>query len=128
MKRLALLLAAPALLACVPPPHGAGLAGSKWTFTAIDGAAPVSDRARLEFLPDRISATVGCNGLGGEWRARNGRLETGPFMSTQMYCDGVMDQEAAIARLLGARPAYTLSGNRLTLRGGGHSAELVRAH
>jgi heat shock protein HslJ len=126
MNKLALLLALPAILACAPPP-GARLVGSKWTIARIDGAPAVSDRARMEFLPGRISATVGCNGLGGEWKVRGDRLETGPFMSTQMYCEGLMEQEAALSRLFEAKPAFTLSGNRLTLTGGGHTAELVRA-
>lgn len=128
MKTFAALLALPLLLGCATPPEpGAGLAGSKWTFTAIDGAAPKSDRARLEFLPDRISASAGCNGLGGEYTIKDGRLMTGPFMSTMMYCDGLMEQERALSQLLEAKPSHTLTGNRLVLQGGGHKAELVRA-
>jgi len=125
MNRLALLLALPAMIACVPP--GAHLNGTKWTITRIDRTPAVSNWARLEFLSERISATAGCNGLGGEWKAKGNRLETGPFMSTQMYCEGLMEQEAALSRLLEAKPTFDLSGNRLTLTGGGHSAEMVRS-
>jgi heat shock protein HslJ len=128
MTKSALLLALPLLTACASVPAGSdSLAGSTWRFTAIDGAAPVSDRAELEFLADRISASVGCNGMGGEWQAKNGKLITGPFMSTQMYCDGLMEQERAVARTIEAQPSYTLNGDRLVLTGGGHRLELRRA-
>lgn len=126
MKKLALLLALPVILACAQPP-GTQLIGSKWTIARIDGAPAVSDRAQMEFLPERISATVGCNGMGGAWKAKGNRLVTGPFVSTQMYCDGLMDQESALNALFGAKPSFALRGNRLTLTGGGHTVELVRA-
>lgn len=126
MNKLALLLALPAILACATPP-GTQLMGTAWTISKIDGAPAVSDQARMEFLPDQISASVGCNGMGGTWKAKGNRLETGPFMSTQMFCDGLMDQESALSALITAKPTFALRGNSLTLRGGGHSAELVRA-
>jgi heat shock protein HslJ len=126
MNKLTLLLALPTMLACAPPP-GAQLVGSKWTILRIDGTAAVSNQARLEFLPDRISASVGCNGMGGDWKTKGNRIETGPFISTQMYCDGLMDQEAALGALFAAKPTFALQGNRLTLTGGGHTVELARA-
>lgn len=125
MKNLALLLAMPALIACASPP-GTQLSGTRWIIAQIDGSPAVSDRARLEFHSDRISATVGCNGLGGEWQVRGNRIVSGPWISTQMYCDGVMEQEQAVASLFGANPNFELSGNRLTLIGGGHTLVLTR--
>lgn len=128
MTKTALILALPLLAACASvPASGGSLAGSTWRFTAIDGAAPVSDKAELEFRVGRISASAGCNGMGGTWRAKDGKLITGPFMSTQMYCDGLMEQERAIARTIEAQPSYTLDGNGLVLTGGGHRLELKRA-
>lgn len=128
MIKLTLILALPLLTACASvPASGGSLAGSTWRFTVIDGAAPVSDKAELEFLEDRISASAGCNGMGGTWRAKDGKLITGPFMSTQMYCDGLMEQERAIARTIEAQPSFSLNGDRLVLTGGGHRLELRRA-
>ncbi len=118
------LLAACTTLANAPAP----LAGSKWTFLTIDGARPVSGKAWLNLDPDRISATVGCNGMGGSVAIEPARLVTGPFMSTRMFCEGLMEQESAVSQLLSASPSYTLSGDRLMLKGGGHSAELKRAN
>lgn len=119
------LLAVTLLAACATTQAGAEQLGpSQWTIVTIDGAVPKSPRAGVEFLPDRISATAGCNGLGGEWSAKDGRVITGPFVSTMMYCDGLMEQERALGMLFESKPAYLLSGERLTLEGGGHKVEL----
>ena len=117
------LLSACATTAQPPLPE---LANSHWRFERIDGAAPVSPRAHLEFKPDRISATVGCNGLGGDWRIDGSRIVTGPFMSTRMFCEGLMEQERAVSDLLSASPGWKLAENRLELDGAGHRAVLVR--
>ncbi len=126
IKRIVLsampLLAACTTMASVPAP----LAGSKWTFVTIDGQKPVSGKAWLNIDADRIGATVGCNGMGGSVAIESGRLVTGPMMSTQMYCDGLMEQERAVAQLLGGSPRYAIKNNRLFLRTDKHLAELKR--
>ena len=50
---------------------------------------------------DRLSASVGCNTLGGGVQV-NGHTLTldGPLISTMMYCEGLMDAEAALATVL----------------------------
>jgi heat shock protein HslJ len=136
MIRLAVLPLALAVSACVhvsPPPSGPGttpspaaLADTSWRIVRIDGAPPVSPKAALRFEADRLGMTAGCNGLGGTWRLRSGRLIGGPYASTMMYCEGLMEQERALAALLEARPAVFLSGDRLVLRSAEHSAEMVR--
>jgi heat shock protein HslJ len=127
MKTLFPLLALPLLIGCATPqPANNGLTTGKWALTAIDGAPPKSPRAGMEFLARRISATAGCNGLGGEYTVKGDRLVTGPFVSTMMYCDGLMEQERALAALFEAQPSYRIEADRLTLDGGGHRAELVR--
>ena len=114
--------------ACAAP--GAGgttlLNETRGQFTRIDGAAPVAPAASLEFHRDRLGANVGCNGMGGPWRIEQGRLIAGPLISTQMWCEGKMDQERAVSALLAAAPEVTFNADRLTLAAGGHSAELVR--
>ncbi len=102
------------------------LAQTRWRFTAIDAVAPVAAGATLEFQAGRLSASVGCNGMGGEWRIERGRLIAGPFVSTQMWCEGVMEQERAVATLLAGGPEVKVNGTRMTLTSGGHSAQLVR--
>jgi heat shock protein HslJ len=106
----------------------ANLGDSTWRFVAIDGAAPVSDKAQLKFEDGRIGATVGCNGMGGPWRVEDGRLIAGPLAQTEMYCEGpVWTQEKAIGALLAGAPEVTVESDRLVLRSSGHSAELERA-
>ncbi|HCF24139.1 MULTISPECIES: META domain-containing protein [unclassified Novosphingobium] len=125
MIKLASLIALPLLAACTTvadaAPEGPG---SDWTFVSIDGRAPVSDKTSLTIRPGRIGANVGCNGLGGDLKLEPGRMIVGPVISTQMYCDGVMEQERAVAELLGASPAFFIEGNRLGIRSDKHVAEL----
>ena len=102
------------------------LDGTRWRFTAIDGAAPVSAETSLAFTRKQLSANVGCNGLGGEWRVEGGRLVAGPLIGTQMWCDGKMEQERAVSTLLSSSPEIVRSGGKLQLRSAGHSAELIR--
>ena len=50
---------------------------------------------------DRISASVGCNTLGGGVLVNGDTLTLdGPLISTMMYCEGLMDAEAALATVL----------------------------
>lgn len=104
------------------------LAGSEWRFVAIDQVAPANpDSASLAFEDDRLSASVGCNGMGGGWRIEDDRLIAGPLIGTKMYCTGpVWDQEQAIGSLLVASPKIEIEDDRLVLRSGGHEAELER--
>lgn len=102
------------------------LEGSKWAFTMIDGTAPVSSKAALNIDAGRIGAYVGCNGMGGDLKIAQGKLVTGPIIATEMYCDGVMEQESAVGALLGSSPAFKIKGEVLHLEGGGHQADLKR--
>ncbi len=102
------------------------LAGSKWAFVSIDGKPAVSSRAILTIDAKRISANVGCNGLGGDLKIKRDRLITGPIIGTMMYCDGVMVQERQVGELLRQTPRYSVNGDKLTLTGTGHSAALTR--
>ena len=134
MIRPALLAALPLLAACATPRPAveAGPAGdpnrplTSWTFIAIDGQKPVSNKAELRIYEKRIAATVGCNGLGGDLELSNGQMKIGPVISTQMYCEGLMEQERAIAELLGASPAFFVENGRMGIRSDKHVAELVR--
>jgi heat shock protein HslJ len=128
MIKLLFLAALPSLAACTTTGQTGAvqLDNSEWTFVSIDGLAPVSDRARITFDRDRISATVGCNGMGGGWRMEGNRLVGGPYASTMMYCEGLMEQERAVGDLLSEKPVVTLEASRLTLVSTNHRAELVR--
>jgi heat shock protein HslJ len=133
MIRQALLAALPLLAACAtpgavdaPPAAGSDRPLTTWAFVTIDGQAPRSGKAELRIYEKRISATVGCNGLGGDLKMVPGQLKVGPIISTQMYCEGLMEQERAVAELLGASPAFFIENGRMGIRSDKHVAELVR--
>jgi len=126
MKTFAALSLAASLAGCATAGGHApgGLAGTHWAIVSIDGTpAAAPDRARLSFDEARLSASVGCNGLGGDYRVDGGRLIVGPVVSTQMWCEAVMDQERAVGALFAGAPQVTRNGDTLKLASGGHTLE-----
>jgi heat shock protein HslJ len=84
-------IAMPDVIASQYPPFTIQIGGTKYDVTGgyvvIDG--------------DRISASVGCNTLGGGVVVDGDTLTIdGPLISTMMYCEGLMDAEAALATVL----------------------------
>ncbi|MGB7655561.1 MAG: META domain-containing protein [Novosphingobium sp.] len=127
MTKHLILLIAPLLAACATAGASpAQIEGSKWTFTQIDGAAPVSGQTSLAIKSDQIDVFVGCNGMGSNLTIAGEKLIVGPVISTRMYCDGVMEQEHAVGRLLAASPTFKIANGKLVLQGGGHRAVLQR--
>lgn len=127
--RSALVLAFALLAAgCVAKPSAPNAMAGEWRVAEIDEDAPASpDRARVTFEADRLSASVGCNGMAGPWQVEQNRLIAGPLESTEMYCVGpVGEQERALASLLVAAPTIALNEGELVLRSRGHSARLER--
>lgn len=128
IRSLTLAAAALSLSACAHAsvPRHAALHDTEWKIVRIDGKPPASPRAAIRFMRDRLSATVGCNGQGGTWVIKQGKLVGGPYMSTMMYCEGLMDQERALADLLGAKPTVDVTRGTLTLRSKTHVIEARR--
>lgn len=97
------------------------LAGPAWV-VINDGSAPapVVGTVRLQFSPDgRVLAETGCNGVRGTGVLEDGRLVTGPLMSTRMACEpALMEQERWVTQMLGSRPRLELSGPYLALHWG----------
>ena len=75
---------------------------------------------RLSFpSDDRITASAGCNILGGTVIAADGRLVISDLGSTEMGCDPERHaQDEWLASMLTARPQYRLDGSNLTLQSG----------
>jgi heat shock protein HslJ len=129
MKRLLALVLPVALAGCVAATNAAtlALAGSEWRLLAIDGDAAASAGNHLKFDRGQLSASVGCNRIGGNYRVERERLIAGPLIQTEMYCEGpLMGQEQALSALLVGAPELRLGGNRLTLVSRGHRAEFAR--
>jgi heat shock protein HslJ len=129
MRKSLALIAIPALIlsgCATAPMSSAGLAGTRWTIVRVDGAAPVMpEKAQVSFEDERISANVGCNGIGGEYRVDGDRLVAGPLMATRMFCEGpVWQQEEAVNALLSAAPEIQRRGGLMRLVSGGHALDL----
>lgn len=84
-------------------PATRSLAGTHWTITGINGAAPAAQRkAEVSFTADRISGNAGCNGFGGGYAVAGDVLTVTQVISTKMACLGPgMDQENAVFKILG---------------------------
>jgi heat shock protein HslJ len=109
-----LALAVPAAGADVPSAQGA------WELVRLDGARPPIP-ATLTIENGRLSGRAFCNGFGGGYRIRSGRLVTNEVASTRMLCqreDGfdIMAAERRYLATLSARPRLKLGPEGLFLR------------
>lgn len=100
------------------------LAETNWKITTIDGAAPISDQNEIAFSEDRMSGTVGCNRIFGLWKVEKGKLAGGPYATTNMWCEGLMDQERIFTDLLNEQPDIQLTEDELILRSASHEVRL----
>jgi heat shock protein HslJ len=95
-----------------------------------DGATrPLVDgtRIRLSFGEDgQITASAGCNTLGGAVEITAVRIDVGDLSMTEMGCDPALhEQDEWLAGFLASDPGYTLDGDRLLLRDDGTSIDLL---
>jgi heat shock protein HslJ len=75
-------------------------------------------RIRLSFTDASLSASGGCNSMGGTYTIAGGRLTTTQMMTTEMGCDQPrMQQDQWLAALLGGS-TVTLTGDTLALDDG----------
>ncbi len=93
----------------------------------VDRPLVAGTRIRLAFGTDAgITGTAGCNTLGGDVEITEDRLLIGELSSTEIGCDQARhDQDDWLAGILMDDPGYTLAGDRLTLRSGPTTVELV---
>jgi len=102
-----------------------------WNVSAIEDAAVLfASRTELVFFPDgRLSASVGCNRLIGNYRRLGGVLTVGRLASTLMACpDGLGEQEERFKAILPKVDGYVLDAEtgRLTLTAKGRAVLRVR--
>jgi heat shock protein HslJ len=116
----------------VPPaaagPAGTGPAaieGTTWRLVEVDGRAVAADATNvpptilLDPATHSVSGSTGCNGLRGSYTLDGARLTFGPLISTLMACLKGMDVESAMSGIFTKVDGYQLSGDTLTLTGGG---------
>lgn len=126
---LALAAAAVTMTACgggrsvTPAADPQALVDTAYSVTSItvDGTArKVLGPVEIAFTADNISVATPCNGMNGSVTYTETTLTAGPLAQTMMACEPeLMDQDQVIADALAATPTWSLSGETLTLTGGG---------
>jgi heat shock protein HslJ len=103
-----------------PPGTTGDLNGKTYLSTGIQGAtlAP-GTQVRLGFKDGNLSASGGCNSMGGTYTVAGGRLTATQMSMTDMACpEPRMKQDDWLARYLAAGPTISLAGDTLTLSDG----------
>ena len=111
---------APSSAAPSPSPSGAlTVVGKTYLSTAIKGAMLVpGTRITLSFKDGSLSASGGCNSMGGTYTITGDRLTTTQMMTTEMGCEQPrMQQDQWLAALL-SNSTIDLAGDTLTLDDG----------
>ena len=93
--------------------------GKTYLSTAVKGASLVpGTRIRLSFKDGTLSASGGCNSMGGTYTITGGRLTTTQMVTTDMGCEQPrMQQDQWLAALLSGS-TISLAGDTLTLDDG----------
>jgi heat shock protein HslJ len=116
-----------------PPPVAAGAAaktttpleGTTWRLIEVDGRSVATDATNLPptILLDAdtkaVTGSTGCNRLRGTYTLEGSKLTFGPIISTLMACVKGMEVETAMNAVFAKVDGYQLSGETLTLTGGG---------
>jgi heat shock protein HslJ len=71
----------------------------------------------LRFQDSQVSGTAGCNSYFGDYQLAGHSLSVGMLGSTEMWCEGLMDQESAYLALLREVETVSRQGDRLVLTG-----------
>ena len=103
------------------------LAGSNWRVSAVNGRPTPMGEYFMNFGADgRLSAKLGCNGLGAGYTQTDAALSVGTIMATRMACPEMRFENEGSAIL--AQP-LTVSGygNQVTLTSSAGSIRLVRS-
>lgn len=97
-------------------PTDADLAGRVFIVTGATGHDLVANtEITLTFDAGRIGVSAGCNQMGGGYTIKDGTLDIGPMMSTEMACEEpLMAQDQWISAFLPGA-AIALDGDTLTL-------------
>ncbi len=100
-------------------PAAGDLAGTSWTLSAINGAAPIASErpAGIEFNDaGRIAGSSGCNRMMGGYTVDGATLTVGQLAGTMMACpEPLMQQEQTFLTILGAAASYAIADDTLTI-------------
>jgi heat shock protein HslJ len=108
------------------PVTAADLAGRTFVSTTVTGFELIDGtEIRISFEEDHVSATAGCNTVGGAYTVENGLLSVSESSATLTACDPkLMTQDDQLIGFLTDDPAIALRGDILTLTGAEVSVEM----
>lgn len=97
-------------------PTPAALTSTTWILQSYHQPLLPDTMITIEFSSDgQVSGSAGCNSYFGSYALDGGSLLTGPVGSTEMWCDGLMDQESAFLQALQTATSLTADENSLTI-------------
>ena len=82
---------------------------------ALPGARQKELHVNLTAKERRVQGFSGCNQFSGSFTLSGKQLEFGPMMSTNMWCNEVMDQEQRYLKALRQTAQFSINGDRLQL-------------
>lgn len=103
-----------------PDDSGIPLQGTYWKLVEINGTPVDTGLNREPFLQldaeeNRVSASGGCNGMGGTYELKaNNRLSFSELIGTMMACPN-MEVETQLSQALGRTDSYAIHGDTLSL-------------
>ena len=102
-----------------PAPRASEVTRVKWVWktTVLADGTVISPKKADAFAmtlgtDGRVQGTTDCNGFGGEYVfGSDGIISFGPFMSTQMYCEGSQEQDFTKYLMDGTQMKIDTTGN-----------------
>ena len=86
----------------------------------------VNDKGFVAIRDGQIGGNTGCNAFGGEWTGSSAKMKVGGVMATKMFCSDANEQEVMVLDLFNGTVTAKVSGQELTLSGGGTTLLLQR--
>jgi heat shock protein HslJ len=112
------------LTACSGGDDAAGLTDSPWRASQYVDASgvlvdPIQDTIlSATFDGEQVTGSAGCNNYFGDYTTDGDAISIGPLASTQMFCEGAMDQEIAFLTAMQTADSYQIAGDTLELKQG----------
>ena len=119
MKRIILFVIALSLLSACSTSPAVDIFGD-WSLVAYgDKAEPISAKEQVDsyikFTDGQVTGNVGCNSFGGLYQLKGKTITFESVVSTEMYCEQTMEQEAAVLAVLRGSATIKMEGDLLTL-------------
>ena len=88
--------------------------------------AAVNDKGFVAIRDGQIGGNTGCNSFGGEWTGSAAKMKVGGVMATKMFCADANEQEVMVLDVFNGTVTAALTGDELSLTGGGTTLLLRR--